>query len=333
MAGHRIVRVEQRRPDLRFPLPDQFAARLDRPHGRGARPSREIPRRPARRRRDPGHAPWHERALHDHAADEQARPTASAPATAKSVNSSTRPALPPRTITSCSTWPRGATVTYNDPRRFGFMDLVAEAEMRVTSCSPASARSRSATSSTPSAGGPRDGRSTDLKAFLLDQRVIAGLGNIYVCEALFRSRPVAGPGRILPRQGEREPTDRCQRLVVAIREVLDRSDRGRRLDLARLRQADGSLGYFQHAFQVYGREGEPCATPGCRALYAAASRLDGRPSIWEMSAMTRILFTVWGLSAHCCCRSGCGYRRAPRLAAANRTGRAARRAAQGRDGI
>ena len=110
------------------------------------------------------------------------------------------------------------------------------------------------------------GRTTDLKAFLLDQRHIAGLGNIYVCEALYRARlsPRRLAGCLADRKGR--PTARCTRLVPEIRAVLAEAIEAGGSTLRDYRAADGALGYFQHAFRVYGREGEPCLAPGCRGM-------------------------------------------------------------------
>jgi formamidopyrimidine-DNA glycosylase len=99
------------------------------------------------------------------------------------------------------------------------------------------------------------GRRTSIKAALLDQRIVAGLGNIYVCEALFQSRisPKRLAGRI---QGERAVS-----LVTAIKAVLERAIAAGGSSLRDHRQPSGELGYFQHSFCVYDREGHPC--PGC----------------------------------------------------------------------
>ena len=107
------------------------------------------------------------------------------------------------------------------------------------------------------------GKRADLKAFLMDQTIVCGLGNIYVCETLYRARlsPLKPAARIATPTGRPKPA--ADRLVPHIQRRLGRSDRRRRFDLARLPATDGSLGYFQHRFAVYGREGEPCLTPGC----------------------------------------------------------------------
>ena len=96
-----------------------------------------------------------------------------------------------------------------------------------------------------------------LAVALLDQRVVAGLGNIYVCEALFRAgiHPTRPAGRIGP--------DRVARLHAAIREVLWQAIEAGGSSLRDHRQTSGELGYFQHSFRVYGREGQPCLREGC----------------------------------------------------------------------
>jgi len=101
------------------------------------------------------------------------------------------------------------------------------------------------------------GRKTAVKTALLDQRIVAGLGNIYVCEVLFRTKisPILKAGEIAPK--------RVAALVPEIRQVLKQAIAAGGSSLRDFRQADGELGYFQHSFDVYGREGAPCKTPGC----------------------------------------------------------------------
>jgi formamidopyrimidine-DNA glycosylase len=98
----------------------------------------------------------------------------------------------------------------------------------------------------------------------MDQRIVAGLGNIYVCEALFRAGldPFKGAARLATKTGK--PTPATVRLVAAIKAVLTDAVRAGGSTLRDYKQADGSLGRFQHQFAVYGREGEPCSRPGCR---------------------------------------------------------------------
>ncbi len=106
------------------------------------------------------------------------------------------------------------------------------------------------------------GKVSPVKAVLLDQRVVAGLGNIYVCEALHRTgiSPRRKAGRIAPA--------RVATLVPAIRATLTEAIEAGGSSLRDYRRADGELGYFQHAFRVYGREGAPCVTPGCDGIVA-----------------------------------------------------------------
>ncbi len=152
----------------------------------------------------------------------------------------------------------GARVTFNDPRRFGAMDLLetatAEAHPLLAKLGPEplgndfnesylSARLK--------------GRNTPIKTALLDQSIIAGLGNIYVCEALFRA------GIAPTRKAGDLSAKRTQSLVPIIRQVLREAIEAGGSSLRDFRQADGELGYFQHTFDVYGREGEPCKTPEC----------------------------------------------------------------------
>jgi formamidopyrimidine-DNA glycosylase len=107
-----------------------------------------------------------------------------------------------------------------------------------------------------------------LKGFLLDQHVIAGLGNIYVCEALFRAAlsPAAPAARLAAKNGAASAA--AKRLAPAIGAVLKDAIAAGGSSLRDYRQADGSLGYFQHSFAVYGREGEACPRRGCDGTIA-----------------------------------------------------------------
>jgi formamidopyrimidine-DNA glycosylase len=109
-----------------------------------------------------------------------------------------------------------------------------------------------------------EGRKAPLKAMLLDQRIIAGLGNIYVCEALHRAHlsPLRAGGGLVDAKGR--PKRGLVALVEAIRQVLREAIAAGGSSLRDHRQTDGSLGYFQHSFRVYDREDAPCPTPGCR---------------------------------------------------------------------
>lgn len=162
-----------------------------------------------------------------------------------------------------------ARVIYNDPRRFGFMDLarreaIAEhAFFRELGEEPTGNALDAAYLAARFAG-----KAQPLKAALLDQRTIAGLGNIYVCEALWRARlaPVRPAGTLVDKRGSaRKP---LLLLVEAIRAVIADAIAAGGSSLKDHIQADGSLGYFQHAFSVYNREGEACRTPGCGGTVA-----------------------------------------------------------------
>ena len=158
----------------------------------------------------------------------------------------------------------GAIVTYNDPRRFGFMDLVPESEL--DTCKHFSDMGVEPLGNALNAeylAGRAHRRTTDLKAFLLDQRNIAGLGNIYVCEALYRAGLSPKRKASCLARASGKPTDRNERLVPIIRDVLNEAIAAGGSTLRDYAAADGSLGYFQHAFRVYGREGEECRTPDC----------------------------------------------------------------------
>ena len=157
----------------------------------------------------------------------------------------------------------GATVTYYDPRRFGFMDLI-----------PTDRVDRHpwfATMGPEPLGDAFDAKTLEAafanrkqgpKTLLLDQRTVAGLGNIYVCEALHRAhispfKPAGGIAR-----------KRLGPLTTAIKDVLAEAVEVGGSTLKDFAAADGALGYFQHRFRVYDREGEPCPTPGCKGVVA-----------------------------------------------------------------
>ena len=286
LAGVRIARIEQRRPDLRFPLPARFAARLA---GRkvlslGRRAKYLIarldggealimhlgmtgsfrispsPPRPSRGGEGRGEgrrlattsvAAPHPSPLPPDGGRGHGPPTGGDPAHDHIVFQMAS----------------GAVVTYNDARRFGFMDLIAEADLERHKLLAGLGPEPLGNAFTPAyLAGRALGKATDLKAFLLDQRNVAGLGNIYVSEALHRAglNPNRGARFLALRSGR--PTERAERLVAAIRSVLNEAIAAGGSTLRDYRHADGALGYFQHSFQVYGREGEPCRRKGCRGI-------------------------------------------------------------------
>ena len=159
----------------------------------------------------------------------------------------------------------GAIVTFNDPRRFGSMKIVArenlDAEPLLRGLGPEPLGNAFDAAMLAHAC---KGKKTSLKAALLDQRIVAGLGNIYVCEALYRARlsPKRLASTIATRSGA--PNERAERLVEGIKAVLQDAIKAGGSSLRDHKLTDGGLGMFQHNFRVYDREGEPCRTPGCR---------------------------------------------------------------------
>jgi formamidopyrimidine-DNA glycosylase len=159
----------------------------------------------------------------------------------------------------------GGIVTFNDPRRFGSMKLVPRAQLdsepllRALGPEPLGNEFDAAMLAAACRG-----KKTSLKAALSDQRIVAGLGNIYVCEALHRARlsPRRRASTIATRAGA--PNDRAKRLVDGIRAVLNDAIKAGGSSLRDHRRTDGELGLFQHNFRVYDREGAKCPTAGCK---------------------------------------------------------------------
>lgn len=154
----------------------------------------------------------------------------------------------------------GVKVTYNDPRRFGFMTLFETAgEDEHPVLRGLGPEPQSNAFSEAYLSDRLDGRRTPIKAALLDQRVVAGLGNIYVCEALWRAK-------ISPRRLAASVAGaRAARLAPAVRSVIAEAIAAGSSTLRDFAGADGVLGYFQHRFDVYGREGQACRREPCGA--------------------------------------------------------------------
>jgi formamidopyrimidine-DNA glycosylase len=174
----------------------------------------------------------------------------------------------------------GNVVTYNDPRRFGFMDLVrnealgAHPRLCTLGDEPLAPKFDAARLAKLCAGSR-----TPLKAALLDQKRVAGLGNIYVCEALFRARlNPSKPASVLS-NARGGPTRAAVALAQAIHQVLEQAIEAGGSTLRDHRQADGALGYFQHSFSVYDREGSVCARPRCGGTIGRISQ-SGRSTFY-----------------------------------------------------
>lgn len=163
----------------------------------------------------------------------------------------------------------GCVVTYNDPRRFGFMDLAVSGalsdhpRLNGLGAEPLAPEFDAAFLAKLFAGAR-----TPLKTALLDQKRIAGLGNIYACEALFRARlaPSRHAGILADARGG--PTRAAAAIVEAIRNVLEEAIEAGGSTLRDHRQTNGEFGYFQHVFKVYDREGLRCVRERCRGIIA-----------------------------------------------------------------
>lgn len=270
MEGARILKVEARRPDLRFPFPPDFTAQLE------GRVITSLARRAKYLLADldsgdvllmhlgmsgsfrvvsdqaatvPGafHHPRSDERAHDHVVFHMSS---------------------------------GASVIYNDPRRFGFMKLFARRDVDIEPALKGIGPEPLGNAfDAAMLAGACAGKNTSLKAALLDQRVVAGLGNIYVCEALYRSHlsPKRAAGTLATKAGK--PTARAEALVDSIKDVLNLAIEAGGSTLRDHRQASGELGYFQHSFQVYDREGAECRTPGCGGTVQRFVQ-NGRSTFW-----------------------------------------------------
>jgi formamidopyrimidine-DNA glycosylase len=158
----------------------------------------------------------------------------------------------------------GTRVRYSDARRFGYMDLIPSKSLDSHALFKGLGVEPLSPAFTPQWLAMRlKGKATSIKAALIDQRLIAGLGNIYACEALFRAgiSPLRLAGTLATKSGK--PTPKTEALVEAVKAVLEGAIKAGGSSLRDYKRADGRLGRFQHRFKVYGREGKPCAKKGC----------------------------------------------------------------------
>ena len=237
LEGAKIRQVVQRRPNLRFPFPDNFPGRLEGRTITGLRRRAKF----ILMSLDDGavimcHLGMSGRIL---------------------IHEDAPPPPGPHDHLDIVT-EAGVTIRYCDPRRFGLFDLTTELTvndhrmLRNLGPEPLSNEFNAETLSAALAG-----RRSPIKAALLDQKTVAGLGNIYICEVLYRAN-------VSPRRSAHTiPGKRAERLTVAIRDVLNEAIAAGGSSLRDYVQASGELGYFQHSWKVYGREGEPCPKPGC----------------------------------------------------------------------
>jgi formamidopyrimidine-DNA glycosylase len=253
LRGARLSHVLARRPDLRFPLPDDFAARLT-----GATIQALLRRaKYLLARLDTGETLVMHLGMTGRFDIEKdgaaSRPGVFAHAVADGAKHA-------HIVFDTDADHR---ITYSDPRRFGFMGLISTARLAAHPWFKDMGPEPLGPDLTVAyLAGVLVGRSQGIKTLLLDQRIIAGLGNIYVCEALHR----AGVSPLKP--GGKLTRARLAALIDAIRTVLEEAIEAGGSTLRDFAAADGALGYFQHRFRVYGREGEPCLKPGCRGVIA-----------------------------------------------------------------
>lgn len=244
MEGARIARAAVNRPDLRWPFPDGMADRLT-----GAR----VERLRRRSKYILGDLDTGETLLIH--LGMSGRMLVSGDPLGQFVHDHPAPEKHDHVVLDMD---NGARITFNDPRRFGAMDLMpTDAQDKhplIAHLGPEPLGN--AFSESYLIDGLKS-RNMPMKSALLDQKIVAGLGNIYVCETLFR-------GGIHPaRKASRVSQQRIRALVPIIRDVLSEAIEAGGSSLKDFRQADGELGYFQHSFDVYGREGASCKSPGC----------------------------------------------------------------------
>jgi len=254
LVGNAFAHVEQRRPDLRFPLPKRFGERLQ------GRTVSALDRRAKYllARLDDGEVLIMHLGMTGRFAIDKANGRAAPGRFAHA------PANVPKHEHVVFHLADGSVVRYSDVRRFGIMDLAPSSTLDShTLFKGLGVEPLGDALNSEWLAGKLKGKATSIKAALLDQRLIAGLGNIYACEALHRARisPLKLAGTLATKTGK--PTKKTEALVAAIKAVLESAIKAGGSSLRDYRHTDGRLGRFQHRFKVYGREGKPCARTGC----------------------------------------------------------------------
>ena len=270
LTGARLTRVRQNRPDLRFPFPERFVERLE-----GATVER-LDRR-AKYLLFPlstgetwvSHLGMTGRFTLD--GEQLGEFEEAAPIAGKHEHMSlvaVRDGVTTR-------------VGFADARRFGFMGLIptgaVEAHPWFAGLGPEPLGNGFSGAHLAEAFS---GRKQNIKVSLLDQRNVAGLGNIYVCEALYRARisPLVAAGKV--------SKPRLETLAAVVRDVLNEAILAGGSTLKDFANADGGQGYFQHRFDVYGREGQPCLAEGCSGVIKRTVQA-GRSTFWCPSCQKR----------------------------------------------
>ena len=270
LAGARLTRVRQNRPDLRFPFPDRFPERLD-----GAVVER-IDRR----------------------AKYLLMPLSTGETWVTHLGMTGRFTLDGRQLgefeepapiagkhehlSLCAV--KGTVTTrlgFADARRFGFMGLIPSGEVETHPWFAALGPEPLGNSfSGAHLAKAFAGKKQSIKVSLLDQRIVAGLGNIYVCEALYRARiwPLIAAGKV--------SKSRLETLAAVVRDVLNDAIAAGGSTLRDFANAEGGQGYFQHRFDVYGREGQPCLGEGCTGVVKRVVQA-GRSTFWCPSCQKR----------------------------------------------
>lgn len=238
IVGKRIIETETRRQTLRIPLPENFAARMT---------SRRFERLERRGKYILAYL------------DDGTVLIIHLGMSGRITLDGTGPQVARRHDHVVFRMEDGTVATYNDPRRFGLMTLCRDVEVqehRLLASMGADPLSNQFNG--PYLAKRLKGKRTPIKAALLDQKIVAGLGNIYASEALFSA------GLSPRRSAHTVQGGRAETLSATIRQVLDRALRAGGSSLRDYVQANGELGYFQYQFSVYGREGEPCPKCDCK---------------------------------------------------------------------